>query len=555
MLKTLQPLHKVIPIGLALAMAVGTTTSEAANWFKLRGTEPGGTAHTLQVWGFLQPTFAQDQSEDIKGGVGPFGAAVNGTKPIPGTIAPDRTSQQSFYMRRARIGIRGTMIPISNDIDYFILTEWGQNGITRAGGAAKILDASVTFNQLSRGQDDDGLQNLGARLRIGQFLFSQTSEALSHSTPGRRVHIFMPEATFANALQRPANDNGVHNWPENEVGVNAARDVGIELFDYAEFKDPVLSGGPLEFTYSLGLSNGNTIGEQNRDGNFRKYGWLSIAKLFDNTRGPRRHDLQLYSWFQKGDILFNNDLNNDGRPDGTPIPAGGNLNPGNLFGNGGGTSGTPVGSPAGATVACGGANGGGVAFACQSPGTRVFKNGNERNIEQKYWGYGIEYFDKPFASLGQIRFEAEYQKQTGLTFDGAQSPSVTVNDNIGGFESILYDTNGKNTGWYVDLGYDIQGHLRAMGIPAKRTTINVRYDEFNRNNGNDVREVNMRTWSLTGEYFFHKKARATLTYQLRDFDADNRRGNFKTNGNAVLEQVDNRIALQVTFIYKNVLLR
>ncbi len=247
--------------------------------------------------------------------------------------------------------------------------------------------------------------------------------------------------------------------------------------------------------------------------------------------------------------LFNNDLNNDGRPDGTPIPAGGNLNPGNLSGNGNGTG--FISNPG----TCSGANGAGVAFACQSPGTRVFKNGNERNIEQKYWGYGIEYFDKPFASLGQIRFEAEYQKQTGLTFDGAQSPSVTVNDNIGGFESILYDTNGKNTGWYVDLGYDIQGHLRAMGIPAKRTTINVRYDEFNRNNGNDVREVNMRTWSLTGEYFFHKKARATLTYQLRDFDADNRRGNFKTNGNAVLEQVDNRIALQVTFIYKNVLLR
>ena len=543
MFKTLHSLHKALPVSLALMMAVGTTSSEAANWFKLRGTEPGGIAHTLQVWGFLQPTFTQDQSDDIEGAIGGL-AGANGTKPVPGTIPPDRTSQESFYMRRARIGIRGTMVPISNDIDYFILTEWGQNGITRSSGAAHLLDASVTFNQLSRGLDDDGLHKLGVRFRVGQFLFSQTSEALSHSTPGRRVHIYMPEATFANALLRPASDNGVHNFKESEVGVNGARDVGIELFDFAEFKDPILSGGPLEFTYSLGLGNGDTIGALNRDSNFRKFAWLSVAKLFDNTRGPRRHDLQLYGWFQKGDILFNNDLNNDGRPDGTPIPAGGNRNPGNLAGGG------PV-NPG----QCAGATGGGVAFACQSAGNRVFKNGNEQKVEQQYWGYGIEYLDKPFASLGQIRFEAEYQKQDGLTFDGAQSPSAAVNDNVGGFDSVVYDLNGENNGWYVDLGYDIQGHLRSMGIPAKRTTLNVRYDEFHRNDGNDVRAVNMKTWSLTGGYFFHKKARATLTYQIRDFDANDRKGNFRTNGNAVLKQIDNRIGLQVTFIYKNVLLR
>jgi predicted porin len=94
-----------------------------------------------------------------------------------------------------------------------------------------------------------------------------------------------------------------------------------------------------------------------------------------------------------------------------------------------------------------------------------------------------------------------------------------------------------------------------LGIPAKRTTLNVRYDEFARNNGNAAREANFKTWSLTGEYFFHKKARATFTYQFRDYDADKREGVAKTNGNAVLKQVDNRIGLQVTFIYKNVLLR
>ena len=109
----------LVLIGVAVAGPVS-----AANWFKLRGTEPGGTAHTLQVWGFLQPTWAKDYSDDIEGAVGGLNAAGgNGSMQVPGTIPPDRTDRSSFFMRRARIGIRGTMLPINNDIDYFILTE------------------------------------------------------------------------------------------------------------------------------------------------------------------------------------------------------------------------------------------------------------------------------------------------------------------------------------------------------------------------------------------------------------------------------------------------
>ena len=501
----------LIVCGLTIGIALPVN---AANWFKLRGTEPGGTAHTLQLWGFLQPTFVKDNSDEIDGAVG-GASAMNGDKLVQGTIPPDRTSQKSFFMRRARIGIRGTMLPINNDIDYFILTEWGQNGVTRADGGATLLDASVTFNQFSRGLDDDGLQKLGARVRVGQFLFSQTSESLSHSTPGRRVHVFMPESTFQLALRRLASDNARSNWPEDEVPVNAARDIGVEVFDWVEFKDPVFGGGPLEFTYSAALGNGTTIGELNRDDNFRRYYWLSIAKLWDDTRGPRRHDVQLYGFYQKGDIEFNDDVDNNGVSD-RAVPA--ELHPWDL------------------------------SFGPGSCGNRVCKNGNEDDYEQKYYGIGIEYFDKPFDPLGQIRFNAEWQRQEGLIFDGAQSPSSAVHDNNGGFESILYDDDGftganggerQSTGWYVDGGYDLQQHL-----PWKnRTTINLRYDKFIRNEGNFSREAEWNNWTLTGEYFFHKKARITASYQWRDVDTDGRKdkaGNppFKTNGNAALEQVE-----------------
>ena len=77
--------------------------AQAANWFKLRGTEPGGTAHTLQVWGFLQPQFVKDYSDDIEGAVGAL-APANGTKPVPGTI-PRTAPRSSRSTCAARVSV------------------------------------------------------------------------------------------------------------------------------------------------------------------------------------------------------------------------------------------------------------------------------------------------------------------------------------------------------------------------------------------------------------------------------------------------------------------
>ena len=514
---------------LGSAIFLGSSQAGAANWFKLRGTEPGGTAHTLQVWGFLQPRYVSDESDEISGlgapnGVGPPGLAnLNGTLPTAGTIPRERTAQDGFHLRRARIGIRGTMLPINNDIDYFILTEWGQNGVTSGGqnsslGAGpQLLDASVTLNQLSRGQDDDNLHNLGARIRVGQFLFSQTSESLSHSTPGRRVHMFFPEATFFNALGRRTFDNANGNFPGARP-VDAARDLGIEIFDFTEFGN---ANSPYEFTYSLALGNGDTIGGGNQDNNLKKYAWLSIGQLLDNTRGSRRHDWMLYAWWQNGDKAFNNDIDNDGIPDNRPGP-GNELSP-------------VTGSPQ-TCSAPGGIGGGG----------RLCRNGNERDYEQTYLGYGFEYLDKPFKNAGQIRFNAEYQKQYGFTFDGALSPSSAFTQGV-----LHQTTGGLNEGWYADIGYDIHG----LWNGKNRTTINLRYDEFDRNKNNTARAVHMETTTFTAEYFFHKKARLTLSYQIRDWDTDDRVGGPKAVGNQILSSIDDRIGLELTFIFKNVLLR
>jgi len=265
------------------------------------------------------------------------------------------------------------------------------------------------------------------------------------------------------------------------------------------------------------------LDEWNREGNHRQYYWLSFAKLFDKTRGPRRHYAMVYGFFQQGDIGFNTDIDGDGIDD-LSIP-GGEYNPAGPVDV---ITGQPIG-PA-------------------SPGTRLVKNGLEQDVEQRYWGIGMEYFDKPFNDLGQMRLEAEFSRVDGLIFDGAQFPSVAANQQNGGFQSIRYDTDGTNQGWYIDTGYDLQQHL---GL-KNRATINVRYDEYARNKGNENREANWSIWTLTGEYFFSKYGRATLTYQWRDVNADSCSGVARTNGNAVLEGVNQRLGLQLTLLFSHV---
>ena len=103
----------------------------------------------------------------------------------------------------------------------------------------------------------------------------------------------------------------------------------------------------------------------------------------------------------------------------------------------------------------------------------------------------------------------------------------------------------------MDLGYDIHRHL---GL-ENRTTLNVRYDEYDRNKGNKQREANWRIWGLTGEYFLHKNARIALSYQWRDVGADNRAGIMQTNGNAVLNGIEQRLRIQVTLLFNRIVMQ
>ncbi|MCW8955964.1 MAG: OprO/OprP family phosphate-selective porin, partial [Gammaproteobacteria bacterium] len=136
----------------------------AANWLMLQGTEKEAAAPAIKMWGFIQAQYQNDMSD----------AHANGSYIPPKLVGPNLESQQQFNINRARLGARGTGFPLDSKVNYFLLTEFGYNGITAANeGATHITDASVTLNHIE-----------GARIRLGLFKTPGVEEGL------QAIHVF-----------------------------------------------------------------------------------------------------------------------------------------------------------------------------------------------------------------------------------------------------------------------------------------------------------------------------------------------------------------------------
>ncbi|MCG6969447.1 MAG: hypothetical protein LJE85_06745, partial [Gammaproteobacteria bacterium] len=279
-------------LGSACACAVSvsalTVSSNvmAANWLMLQGTEPASAAERANVWGFIQPEF--QYTEDTKLQAGPSAdqnAQFN-------QIRPDLNTNNSFNVLRARIGVRGQGFPLDSNTNYFILAEFGNNGITRqGGGSAKITDASVTLNHIP-----------GARVRFGTFKYPGSEEGL------QAIHVFdyinftnvtnqmLLERFFdydgSGTFQVPGNaqDSGEANSPNGPVG--AFRDTGIQVFD-------AFNTASWEHTYAVMFGNGNGIARGDNNEHKDLYLYWSSEWVFGG-KGGRRQGWKLYAWEQSG---------------------------------------------------------------------------------------------------------------------------------------------------------------------------------------------------------------------------------------------------------------
>jgi len=283
--------HKILALTAGLACCLGMHHAFSANWLMLQGTEKQGEAPRAYLWGFIQAQYQKDTSD-------PNAA---GEYIPPKLVGPNLNSQEQFNINRARIGVRGSGFPLDSKVNYFLLTEFGNNGITSPGNrSATITDASITLNHIP-----------GARIRLGLFKYPGAEEGL------QAIHVFdyinFTAVTNQLLLERFPNQNYTGNvasqtlppgTPLNayDKSVGAFRDTGIQVFDTFAVND-------WEHSYAVMLGNGNGLNYGDNDGNQDLYLYWSSELVFGGT-GARREGLKLFAWNQSGKRLLDN--TNDG---------------------------------------------------------------------------------------------------------------------------------------------------------------------------------------------------------------------------------------------------
>jgi len=459
-------------------------TANAANWLMLQGTEPDSSAPRAKLWGFIQAQYQKDYSDaNSTGGYIP-----------PKLIGPNLTTQDSFNVNRARIGVRGTGFPLDGKVNYFFLSEFGNNGITAPGDRnVRITDASITLNQIK-----------GARIRLGLFKTPGFEEGL------QAIHVFdyINFTTVANQLMLERFPNRLYTnniapislpspTPIGGFGrsVSAFRDVGIQVFN-------TFKVNAWEHSYAAMLGNGNGLNFGDNDNNKETYLYWSSEQVYSG-KGGRRQGLKFFAWTQNGKRqLANAD---------TVTPA--------VTATVNDTGGNPV------TVVV-------------TPEVRAINDPTQ--YDRKRSGVGFKYLKKPW------RVSAEYLKGEGMIFVGPDKPTFRINPAAPA--GVGSGANGEASGWYVEGGWY---------IPGTKWEIDLRYDVYNRltndtpfpggPNVGKTFEMEFKTFTVGAQYHINKKTRINMEYADRSAEAVDFPTGAGPNDN--LSSLGDRFAIQLTHIF------
>jgi hypothetical protein len=279
--------QKKLALIAGIACCLSIQPAFSANWLMLQGTEKQGEAPRAYLWGFIQAQYQKDTSD-------PNAA---GEFIPPKLIGPNLNSQEQFNINRARLGVRGTGFPLDSKVNYFLLTEFGNNGITAASNrSATVTDASITLNHIP-----------GARIRLGLFKYPGAEEGL------QAIHVFdyinftavsnqlllerFPNQSYtANVAPQTLPPGTALNGFDKSVG--AFRDTGIQVFDTFKVND-------WEHSYAVMVGNGNGLNYGDANGNKDVYLYWSSELVFGG-QGARREGMKLFAWDQHGRRFLDN---------------------------------------------------------------------------------------------------------------------------------------------------------------------------------------------------------------------------------------------------------
>ena len=291
-----QALKKAALVVACVGGMTAAMQAEATNWLMLQGTESSSAAGRAKVWGFLQPTYQKDTSDE--GG------------PEPTRIGPNLENQEQFQLQRARIGVRGVGMPLDPNVNYFIMIEGGSNAATDgtkygSKSPVRLMDASVTLNHIP-----------GARIRTGLFKTPGPEEILQGIITFDYVNLtdvsnqMMMERFTKGTLVDNNDTAGDGAGPGFEVvaanesewtsSFGAGRDIGIQVFD--SFK----SGG-WDTSYAIMLGNGNGLETGGMADGMDKYFYLSTEMKLPGGWGPKPNGMKLFAWSHSGTRELNLD--------------------------------------------------------------------------------------------------------------------------------------------------------------------------------------------------------------------------------------------------------
>jgi len=293
-MKTNKTNKLLISLATVSVLSVGL---HAADWLSIAGTEPTMVKkdgkkvvnhnNSPKFWGFIQVGYQKNYGDIfMKDGINktPFSM-----------LTPDLNSQSGFEVNRARLAVRG-MVDKDNTIDYFFMTEFGEDGITAPAGHKSgnyLTDASITYRAIPH-----------LNVRMGQFKYPGSEEGMRavFASEYRNFTKVTNELLLERFLPNNATKSGTDTYtaaPEQSVG--AFRDRGIELFDTEHITK--------EISVSVAgmAGNGTGMSSENASGDLTYYGYLASEYSFGKGKGYFTQALKGYAWYQSGKRQLNNE--------------------------------------------------------------------------------------------------------------------------------------------------------------------------------------------------------------------------------------------------------
>lgn len=288
-------MKKTILAAVVLATFGHAPATFATNWFELQNNEKAG-AEPYTFWGFVQPTYTRVDSAAVNGITAPPGLKpYNGQIYLGNLVGPDLARDEQLQMFRARPGVRGVIPGTDEKINYFVLAELGNNGLTREKHAV-FTDASVTFNQIPGARIKVGL----GRLPLGEEAMQgvQIMDYINFTTATDQLLNERFVTPYTNTARNHSPVLGVPFRQSRLTGaIGGFRDVGIEVYDW-------FTRDKMEYAYAVMVSNGNGISFSDSNGSKDVTARLQAAYVFGGS-GAKREDVMAYVWHQEGKRSYN----------------------------------------------------------------------------------------------------------------------------------------------------------------------------------------------------------------------------------------------------------